>query len=249
MDGVSWARSLPRRRSYPLLGALLATGAPAGLFLLRCVLGLASPSFAGAFEQLRGDLPTYTYALTSTTIVFALLGRYLGALEDSLERASATDALTGLANRRHFQERLEEEVGLAARHGTPFSLLLIDVDGLKKINDRGGHDAGDAALRAVARSLRETCRRTDTAARVGGDEFGVLAPMTASAPALELANRIRGALRQVVGDAPPTISVGIADFESTPAREPHAIYAAADAALYAAKAAGRDRAVLAGRPG
>jgi diguanylate cyclase (GGDEF)-like protein len=201
--------------------------------------------------QVASDAPAYAYLTLSTIAVFVLLGRLLGKKEDLLEATATTDALTGLANRRHFDARLGEELARAARHGGSLSLLLMDVDGLKVLNDRGGHEAGDEALRAVGEALQETCRRIDLPARVGGDEFAVLAPMTTAEQAVELANRIRQTLASLPGSRPgrrpsPTISIGVADTDKkTPAR-PEDLYAAADRALYAAKAAGRDRVIRAG---
>jgi diguanylate cyclase (GGDEF)-like protein len=214
-----------RAHLYPAVGVLLAMGAPLGLFLLRNLTGDDGPWL------------TYTYVSLSTSIKFAVLGWRLGRKEDQLYDASLTDALTGVSNRRHFDARLREETARAARHRQPLALLLVDVDRLKDINDRDGHAAGDAALVAVAAALVGSCRATDVAARYGGDEFAVLAPMTLRGEAIELAQRIRAHLR---AHATVTVSIGVADSESSVP-----LCQAADRALYAAKAAGRDR-VLAG---
>ncbi len=234
-----------RARLYPAIGALLALGAPLGLVVLRAGIASSWPTPTWLAGELRADAPTYLYLVVATTSVFATLGFLLGRKEDLLSQRAATDALTGLSNRRALDARLTEELARAARYGTPLSLLAIDVDGLKAINDRAGHQAGDAALRAVGRALRASCRRTDLAARTGGDEFAVLAPMTRAAEALELANRFRRTLAEV--STTPTISVGVADLAL--AGSPGALPAAADRALYRAKSSGRDRAVLAEPPG
>jgi diguanylate cyclase (GGDEF)-like protein len=182
----------------------------------------------------------------STFLIFVFLGFLLGRKEDVLETLSTTDALTRLPNRRLFDERLREEIRRAKRYGTPLCLLLIDVDRLKEINDRGGHEAGDAALRAVASCLRQGCRSTDVAVRYGGDEFAVLAPGTSAAQGLDLAARLRATLRSAgstEGHAGPTISVGVSEFHSTDRDTPDALSAFADRALYAAKSRGRNCAV------
>jgi diguanylate cyclase (GGDEF)-like protein len=200
-------------------------------------------------SELDAQTVTYGYLLLSTSIVFVLLGYLLGSQEDLLLQSSITDPLTDLFNRRHVQDRLREELASAERHGQPLALLLIDLDGLKEINDRWGHEAGDAALCAVARSLQTGCRITDVAARLGGDEFVVLAPFTTADEALRLADRIRSILEgqcfEESGLPMLSVSIGVADSTEGDGERPEALYAAADKALYAAKAKGRNRAVYA----
>ncbi len=154
-----------------------------------------------------------------------------------------TDPLTGLYNRRHMEDRLLEEIARAARHRQPVALLLIDLDGLKEINDRHGHASGDIALRAVADSLRKGCRISDVAARFGGDEFAVLAPLTAAPEAMKVAERIRTALKERSPAAPLSVSIGVTDNKDGSVTQPQKLYATADKALYTAKEGGRDRAV------
>src|SRR4029078_8568358 len=108
---------------------------------------------------------------------------------DQLELSSATDPLTDLPNRRYFSSRLRQELFRASRYGVPVTLLLLDLDGLKQINDHYGHSAGDRALCAVADCLKRTCRATDVPVRCGGDEFAVLVPETFAEDALDLAKR------------------------------------------------------------
>ena len=232
--------AVPCRWWYPVAGALLAAGAPAGLLLLEAMVARAWPGPSFVLAAVRREPLTYAYLLLSTTVVFVLLGAVLGRLVDELAARSTTDVLTGLSNRRAFDARLAEELARAARHGTPLALVALDVDGLKAINDRGGHAAGDAAIRAVAEALRSTARATDLAARTGGDELAVLAPLTTGEQALALAERIRLVLRRVPGA--PTVSIGVADLARA---GPRTLGATADAALYRAKAAGRDRVILA----
>jgi diguanylate cyclase (GGDEF)-like protein len=242
--------SRSRSLGYPLAGALLALGAPAGLLVFRQVVS-SHPSLAAARADLARDAWTYGYLLVSTSIVFVVLGVVLGRVADRLGKTSSTDALTRLANRRYFDEQLSVEIKRAKRYGSPLALLLIDVDRLKEINDQHGHEAGDAALRTVADALLASCRATDVAARWGGDEFMVLAPGVDAGGAVALARRIRETLRNLParsGASRPTVSVGVADLESTTDPTAASLSAAADAALYEAKSAGRDRAVLSTRP-
>jgi len=234
-----------RRRTFPLLGALLALGAPLGLLLLRCLEGQTAPTPTFVLATLRGDPLGYGYLTLGTLVVFVLLGRTLGAREDALAETSITDPLTRLYNRRHIDARLAEELSRSSRHGTDVSLLLLDVDHLKEINDRAGHEAGDNALIFVADTLRKVCRVTDLPARYGGDEFLVLLPATNAERAVELAERLRAVMASASTNPGVTVSIGIADVAHAEAARAEALFEAADAALYAAKKAGRDRVIIA----
>ena len=229
-----------------MVGLLLAFGAPFGLMMVRSIGSGAPLDTAWVSGELREHGLTYLYLLVSTSFVFAVLGYALGSQQDLLIETAVTDPLTGLYNRRHMEDRLREEMARAARHQQPLSLLLIDLDGLKTINDREGHEAGDKALKAVAESLRKGCRISDVAARFGGDEFTVLAPATAAPEALKLAERIRSALKEQTPGAPFTVSIGVTDNGYGSVEQPATLYASADRALYTAKEAGRDQAVYVG---
>src|SRR5262249_27387546 len=145
---------------------------------------------------------------------------------------------------------LKDEIRRSDRMNTPLALLLIDVDNMKEINDRGGgHEVGDFALRAVAQSLRSTCRNTDLPARFGGDEFAVVAPFAEATQGLELAARIRKTLGSIRIGPPSsplslTVSIGVADLKHARLRTPEALCEAADRALYLAKSRGRDCAAV-----
>ena len=193
---------------------------------------------------------TYGYVAVFTTIMFSGLGVIIGAHEDLLHHMSLTDALTGLSNRRHFDKRVRDELARVDRYHYPMTLMVIDVDGLKKLNDRLGHEGGDNALRAVARSLQQTCRATDLAARIGGDEFAVLATNIHLNEAVALAERIRNTIQTeaswLSSELPAlTLSVGIADTSCITELYPDRLYSAADRAMYTAKHEGRDRVALA----
>lgn len=240
----------PRSRVYPLLGAVFALGAPLGYLVIRALLEQRWPAPGWSLDELFANRVIYAYQGFGTLVVFVALGWLLGKKEDELRLRSTTDVLTGLPNRREFLRRLELELGRARRYGSTLAVLLLDVDGLKTINDRWGHLRGDAALRAVAEALAHSCRQPDLPARYGGDEFVVLAPSTNASDAAGLAERLRARLRDTApGSGPwlaPRVSVGIAD--SSLITDAQALLAAADAALYAAKAAGRDRAVVSEHP-
>ena len=161
---------------------------------------------------------------------------------DSCQEAAFTDDLTGLANRRRFERQLEREVARTARYGHPFCLLLVDIDRFKEINDAHGHDAGDEALRRVANVIQSGTRGIDTGARIGGDEFAVILPETDLGRGLEVAERLRAAIRAL--ELPQAgrlaASVGVAELPTCAAGGDE-LRAAADAALYEAKRGGRDR--------
>ncbi len=168
-----------------------------------------------------------------------------------MERLSLSDSLTGLANRRAFDQALQREHARRQRTGTPLSVLLIDVDHFKSVNDRYGHATGDDYLRTVAQVLRKkAARSTDLAARQGGEEFACLLPDTAAADAQALAERIREAMgRLALPNRPPgalaadgqlTVSIGVSTLESGRATAEE-LLEQADVQLYAAKRAGRDR--------
>jgi diguanylate cyclase (GGDEF)-like protein len=174
----------------------------------------------------------------------AQLDLLLGLLQ--ARREAAQDALTGLASRRVAARRLEAEFARAQRSGVPLSVLMLDLDHFKRINDRHGHAEGDRVLVRFAARLRDELRGVDLAARYGGEEFLAILPGADAAQAVRAAERIRA--RTASGDeddplAPPavTVSIGIATWR--PDDTPEGLVARADAALYRAKDGGRDRCV------
>jgi diguanylate cyclase (GGDEF)-like protein len=170
-------------------------------------------------------------------------------LVDELRALSTTDELTGLPNRRMMQRRLDAEIDRARRFAHPVSVVAIDIDHFKHLNDTCGHPTGDAALRTVAEVLAGNVRRVDVAARMGGEEFLVLLPETTAAEAATVAEKLRAAVaaREVPGgDTQPaghlTISLGVATLREGESSAD--LVARADRALYAAKRRGRDRVVV-----
>jgi two-component system, cell cycle response regulator len=174
---------------------------------------------------------------------------------DQLERLSVTDGLTELFNHRAFQTRLREEFGRAQRYGDPLSLLMIDLDRFKALNDRWGHPFGDKVLHEVAQVIRNSVRDHDVSARYGGEEFAVLLPKTHLANAGHVARRIGLAVashpfvvdgvRDASTDLPQevgvTCSIGVSSFPGIDVSTPEALVKKADEALFQAKDAGRNR--------
>jgi diguanylate cyclase (GGDEF)-like protein len=165
----------------------------------------------------------------------------LKAANEALARESTTDVLTGLANRRAFELKLDEEFDRAARYGTELSLMLLDADHFKSVNDEFGHSAGDQTLKRLAEILTSNTRLSDTLARYGGEEFAILLPNAGREIALGLAERFRAAIENADWEIRPmTVSVGVAtrsDFVQTR----RALVDAADRAMYDAKSEGRNR--------
>jgi diguanylate cyclase (GGDEF)-like protein len=168
--------------------------------------------------------------------------------EQELAQLAATDALTGVANRRMLDQTLRHEWFRAQRSGKPLSVLMIDADHFKAFNDQHGHQAGDDALRALAKVIDEHVRRpTDLVARYGGEEFSVILAETDSAGAQQIAEHIRSAVEQlpfVAGvESPITVSIGISTWTPTTDTSLEQLLFAADKALYQAKESGRNRVV------
>ena len=173
-----------------------------------------------------------------------LLQQERAHMVEKLRELSVTDELTGLANRRSLDRKLEEEVRRSERTSHVFSALMIDLDHFKQVNDRYGHQTGDDVLKQCAAALRENVRAADFVARYGGEEFCVLLPVTPPKGGHRLAEKLRKAVKDLP-DPVPTISIGVAFWQ--PHMTAEEVLRRADEALYKAKAAGRDRVVLYGR--
>ncbi len=157
-----------------------------------------------------------------------------------LESQANTDALTGLGNLRQMQRQIAHMLEVQKRYGHPFGVLLMDVDGLKRVNDSHGHQAGDRVLMQVAMALRRSIRNVDVAARLGGDEFCVLAPEQESDAAMTLAERLATAVEEEVAtpeDPPVGLSIGVVSCPSH-GNDAETLIDGADRAMYRAKAAG-----------
>ena len=157
---------------------------------------------------------------------------------------ASVDSLTGLYNKRHFDEVFGKEVARAEQSGTPCSLVILDIDHFKRINDGFGHPAGDAVLKHVASVVKGQIRQSDTLCRVGGEEFALVLPQTPYMLAAQAAELIRSSVERAVCDVagtpiPATLSLGVA--ELAPGEVPERLYQRADERLYAAKHSGRNR--------
>jgi diguanylate cyclase (GGDEF)-like protein len=205
-------------------------------------------SIGDAICEVRQNKPDYIYVGTSVALAFGLYGHLLGRHADHLAELSETDPLTGLSNARRLFNNLDVELARVRRYREPLALLLVDLDGLKSINDRHGHHAGDEAIRRLADVIRSQLRETDTGARWGGDEFAVLAPNTGERAALALAERIRVLIPATSAEWSLTGSFGVATIDPGADGEVDdaaTLMRAADAALYEAKQRGRNRVVTA----
>ncbi len=170
--------------------------------------------------------------------------------EAELRHLADHDPLTALQNRRRFRAELDQHVSFTARYGGRGAVMIIDIDGLKEVNDRLGHQLGDNLIRRIADILRERVRTTDIVARLSGDEFAVLMPQTDTAGAMQLGEDLRAEVAEgfptdsEFGAA--TISVGIKMFGGKPGASAEAVLVDADRAMYRAKGAGRNRIALSG---
>ena len=188
----------------------------------------------------------------ATTLKFVWADELEARWQMKIAEGALQDPLTGLYNRRHLEERLASELASAQRHGRPISVLLVDVDHFKTVNDQHGHLAGDEALKMISFVLRGAIRKEDVLARYGGEEFVVLARETGLAGARALAERVRKAVERSRcawqgHDLGLTVSVGVtvsaAHAEYVPGRSDRQLIEGADRALYLAKQGGRNRVV------
>lgn len=206
-------------------------------------------ALGGSFNQMASALQLYTEDLEQ---IIEERTEELQEANKRLETLATTDQLTGLCNRRHFDEFARRTIAAARRSGRPVSLVLIDTDRFKSVNDRFGHPAGDEILRDVAACLTETARKADMVARVGGEEFAVLMPDASLELAAQAAERMRAELAAAahpnvpeLGDEAITASFGVASLD-TPEHRLEDLYSAADQAMYRSKTEGRNRVTLAG---
>lgn len=183
----------------------------------------------------------------------AALAVHNAAMHARITQLAVTDELTGLANRRRFMEVVRQEVQRARRYQRPLTLLMIDLDRLKSINDQNGHAAGDAMLRGVAEAMRHNMRATDYAARLGGDEFAALLPETGCDDAFAIAERIRAGVEKfsvTVNGAliHSTVSIGLVSRKPGEVTDLPSFIHLADDALYHSKTAGRNQVTVVDAP-
>ncbi|AVP96977.1 hypothetical protein C7S18_07095 [Ahniella affigens] len=218
------------------------------ILMARCIiLGLSA---FGVLDSGAGDFNLSMSVFFQSLPMIATLGIALMAkdrLQTELERIAAVDPLTSVANRRSFEAEAERTLLAAARRQTPVSMLLVDADHFKRINDRFGHETGDQALLEIVAALKDSLRASDLLGRYGGEEFAALLPDADQANAMHVAERLRAAveIREFrVGDQviPLRVSIGVATVVPEQGQSKLSLLLrAADLALYAAKAAGRNR--------
>lgn len=242
------------RTTYMLIGAALGAGAPAGRLLLRLDLSaIISPDTAVA--ELDASRALYAYMLVSTSSVFGLFGFVLGVRSERrrarnrvLKAAAIRDPLTGLVNRRFFDELFGHLVSGAERNRWPVSLVMADIDDFKAVNDTFGHQMGDEVLREVARVITDAKRQPDLAARYGGEEFLIALPETSIEVATVLAERLRERVETLEVEwrgarVRVTASFGVAGGTPQGTEWPIHAICEADSALYVAKTTGKNRVV------
>jgi diguanylate cyclase (GGDEF)-like protein len=208
-------------------------------------------ALTSAFNEMARRLREGRQSLEEARDELARTNEGLKVANSTLETLAITDGLTGLYNHRHFQVMIEKEIRRCDREGRMLSLLMLDLDHFKQYNDQWGHTQGDAALQTVAGQIMRTVRLTDIAFRYGGEELAILLPSCSKDQAIEVAEKIRVSVASVArrpsrATRPVTISIGVATFPED-GRVARALVDVADAALYTAKAQGRNRVIAAGR--
>jgi diguanylate cyclase (GGDEF)-like protein/PAS domain S-box-containing protein len=240
-DAVEQLRlTLPLERAELHTGEVVAYGGEPTAYSLRLELGQEARLVTWFSRRIDDDEQSFVRAVAS------ILGTALVRLrsEERMRHEALHDPLTGLANRTLLRDRLDHALARTAREGTPTGVLFIDLDEFKRVNDRFGHAAGDAVLAEIGQRLRAAVRPVDTVARLGGDEFVVVCEAVDADTALALGKRLDAAIRRPLDVAGAghglTASIGIA----LGSDDADSLLAAADAAVYRAKAAGRGRVEL-----
>ena len=252
-DLVILDRGLPDGDGTVLAVELKAGGSYAYVLMLSA---FASPQakldgFAGGADDYvtKPFMPDELIARVRAGLRIVHLQKALMVSNERLGELATTDSLTGVRNRRWFDDELERSFAQALRYERPMSLAIIDVDHFKSINDRYGHLAGDSVLREISLRASGVLRKSDLIARLGGEEFGVVLPETGLFEGLQVAEKIRAAVSETAFDtgcdsAHVTISAGVASIPHTALARPMQMIWCADQALYRAKNRGRDRVEL-----
>ncbi len=222
----------------PVAAGVLVAG------LVAIVIGVLAPLLLGSFSsgQTLVLAVVESLCLLAVAIGVLLLSRRLRASHSALWALARRDELTGVGNYRALQERLAEEIARHGRHSREFSLILLDLDSFKQVNERFGHLRGDALLAEIGATLRETVRAEDSVFRQGGDEFAVIVPEAGAEEAEEVAGRLRERIRERAAEPEQQTSVsattGLAVFPAD-GTSAEALLGVADRDLFASKPGGR----------
>lgn len=246
------------------MGFALGLGAPLGWLALQFFIANQTVLNTWLNAELARSGPTYFYMTVGTVTVFTLFGYFLGRLYDRLtdkteavtealnevNLLAVTDALTRIPNARYLHDHLVLEIESAKRYASPMTVLMLDIDDFKKINDEHGHPIGDQVLTTLAKTIQECVRSADIVGRLGGEEFLVIMPHTPANTAVAVAERIRKAIQnQTIKSGGVsigvTVSLGVASFPSKNITDKSSLLKAADDALYQAKRAGKNKTVIA----
>lgn len=246
-------RNIPHHYLYPALGFALGLGSPIGAFLLR--FWLADPIMRVLWmrHELDYNMVFYAYMGVGTVLAFMTFGyviglrseaervrnRILSARVDELHLKSVTDGLTGAYTHGYLHEVLELEIQHSLTSSQPLSVMVVDIDDFKRINDVHGHLFGDRVIKETAETVAANVRSEDIIGRYGGDEFVVIMPGADGATALHVAGRVRDGIAKNGFNA--TVSIGVATYEGAKGETPSDLFHRADMNLYQAKHDGKNR--------
>jgi diguanylate cyclase (GGDEF)-like protein len=245
-------RTPPHQYAYPALGALLGLGSPIGAFVLRYWLADPYLRETWARSELSYNFLFYSYMAVGTVAAFLVFGYFLGlrseeqrlnnrmlaARVDELHLKSVTDALSGAFTYGYLYEVMELEIQRTLTDKRPLSVMILDIDEFKRINDSHGHLFGDRVIRETAETISAHVRSNDILGRYGGDEFVVVMPGADAATAAHVAERVRAGVAK--NGFMTTVSVGVATFDGTSQEKPAELLHRADMHLYQAKRDGRN---------
>jgi diguanylate cyclase (GGDEF)-like protein len=245
-------RAIPHYYAYPALGALLGLGSPIGAFLLRYWLADPLLKMTWLRSELDYNFLFYAYMAVGTVASFIVFGYILGLRSerqrisnrrlsvrvDELHVKSVTDALTGAFTYGYLHEVLEIEIQRALTDKTPLSVMIVDIDEFKLVNDSHGHLFGDRVIRETAETISAHVRSHDIFGRYGGDEFVVVMPGADAPTALHVAERVRAGIAK--NGYLTTVSIGVATFDAVSKERPGDLLHRADMNLYQAKHDGRN---------
>ena len=252
-EEARWLRSVPHYVTYPALGFVLGMGSPVGAFALRYWLADPLLKYHWLRNELSYNFLFYAYMGIGTVTAFMVFGyalglsserqrinnRVLSARVDELHLKSVTDALTGAYSHGYLHEILELEIQRSLTAKSPLSILILDIDDFKRINDSHGHLFGDRVIKETAETISANIRSEDILGRYGGDEFLVIMPGADQDTARQAAQRICSAVGK--NGFMATVSIGATTFTGTDKQGVKDIIAAADANLYQAKREGKNQ--------